>query len=835
MSAKAKTREWVGGRLRFPAEIAAPEPIQPDIIFWLELPEDLVVASSIVDPTDPDISFGETLLAAMREPIAGPPRRPARIRVADAELAAEVRAAAPGIEVVVAPTPELDRIVELLANSLPGIGEPSYLDDGMVDAEVVEDLFAAARLLFVAAPWNTASNGQVLCMDIPQLGVQGACVSIIGDDGEALGVAIFPSLDAFEDFAETLETMADEAGEFLPPEDGEDVDFGSETLSLTFVDAAELPASENDVRVISACMLGLVGFLTKHGHLFEIESFDPVCESFFDEDDLEVRFTIPYEAADLFEANESPGPDTSAGDSLLFQAAGPSLPRRPKVGRNDPCPCGSGKKYKRCCIDRGGGDEARHAPGAAAGEGTVAAVMAWAGRDDDDADEWDERRLQVLGEHLGEACDSLDLHVDDMFDMLGEGLADSLLAWAMEDLLTRRFDVEDEMSMIEEYLERHAWRLNEPNARYLAALGGSAPGLYEVLHVRRGEGLVLMDLVMGGEPVEVVEHSASMQLTRWDRIACRVLDLGDRTVLAGALLHFRDDATDDVVDAVKRMVKKVSRKARKNPALKAAAGEAIDELIWDEVMATTAPLFSSIWLLSTIETLTRPKPELVNFDGEPVAMVKVRLPLDGDPDEASRMIDASPAFERNDEARRWSWVVTADEVATGSAPTMPGGGHPIRGTLELVQRGKKQPALVLETNSRERGERGKELLEELLGERTRPGFLEVEDIGQASERTAAGVGAPADSSIPPEVQAEVRRQFNDGHLRDWIDMEIPALGDKTPRRAVRSKAGRRGVLRLLKEIERAEHRVARDLGVEPYDVTWLWRELGLVEHRPTGA
>jgi len=21
----------------------------------------------------------------------------------------------------------------------------------------------------------------------------------------------------------------------------------------------------------------------------------------------------------------------------------------PKVGRNDPCPCGSGKKYKQCC------------------------------------------------------------------------------------------------------------------------------------------------------------------------------------------------------------------------------------------------------------------------------------------------------------------------------------------------------------------------------------------------------------------------------------------------------------------------------------------------------
>jgi ribosomal protein L7/L12 len=27
----------------------------------------------------------------------------------------------------------------------------------------------------------------------------------------------------------------------------------------------------------------------------------------------------------------------------------PQVPKRRKVGRNDPCPCGSGKKYKKCC------------------------------------------------------------------------------------------------------------------------------------------------------------------------------------------------------------------------------------------------------------------------------------------------------------------------------------------------------------------------------------------------------------------------------------------------------------------------------------------------------
>jgi len=36
---------------------------------------------------------------------------------------------------------------------------------------------------------------------------------------------------------------------------------------------------------------------------------------------------------------------------LLALAAAPPAART-KVGRNDPCPCGSGKKYKKCCLGR---------------------------------------------------------------------------------------------------------------------------------------------------------------------------------------------------------------------------------------------------------------------------------------------------------------------------------------------------------------------------------------------------------------------------------------------------------------------------------------------------
>jgi preprotein translocase subunit SecA len=45
------------------------------------------------------------------------------------------------------------------------------------------------------------------------------------------------------------------------------------------------------------------------------------------------------------------GAEEAAGYSgqLPEQHVTPFKREEPKVGRNDPCPCGSGKKYKKCC------------------------------------------------------------------------------------------------------------------------------------------------------------------------------------------------------------------------------------------------------------------------------------------------------------------------------------------------------------------------------------------------------------------------------------------------------------------------------------------------------
>ena len=40
-------------------------------------------------------------------------------------------------------------------------------------------------------------------------------------------------------------------------------------------------------------------------------------------------------------------------NQIVFEPLRKQLRRNPlRVGRNDPCPCGSGRKFKKCCIGK---------------------------------------------------------------------------------------------------------------------------------------------------------------------------------------------------------------------------------------------------------------------------------------------------------------------------------------------------------------------------------------------------------------------------------------------------------------------------------------------------
>jgi preprotein translocase subunit SecA len=45
---------------------------------------------------------------------------------------------------------------------------------------------------------------------------------------------------------------------------------------------------------------------------------------------------------------EAPTAAGGAGGTQVQNSTAPIVRAGPRVGRNDPCPCGSGKKYKKC-------------------------------------------------------------------------------------------------------------------------------------------------------------------------------------------------------------------------------------------------------------------------------------------------------------------------------------------------------------------------------------------------------------------------------------------------------------------------------------------------------
>ena len=73
--------------------------------------------------------------------------------------------------------------------------------------------------------------------------------------------------------------------------------------------------------------------------------------------DLCLRIEKEDEEDALKKEHEKPAPDHGkplpSVDHLNREHSPPAEPRRrkeTKIGRNDPCPCGSGKKYKKCCL-----------------------------------------------------------------------------------------------------------------------------------------------------------------------------------------------------------------------------------------------------------------------------------------------------------------------------------------------------------------------------------------------------------------------------------------------------------------------------------------------------
>ena len=82
----------------------------------------------------------------------------------------------------------------------------------------------------------------------------------------------------------------------------------------------------------------------------------------------------------------------------------------------------------------------------------IAAILKWSRREG-----WRERFDEVIGAHLGPACEDAGVAPEELPDLLGEHAYVQVLGCALEDFMTCEFEP-DGRNVVDDYLKRRGWK-----------------------------------------------------------------------------------------------------------------------------------------------------------------------------------------------------------------------------------------------------------------------------------------------------------------------------------------------------------------------------------------
>lgn len=453
-------------------------------------------------------------------------------------------------------------------------------------------------------------------------------------------------------------------------------------------------------------------------------------------------------------------------------------------------------------------------------------------------DEWRDAFEEVFQRHVGQACRGAGIALDELADIIGDHGVSNLWGCAFEDFVSSG---SDERNVATDYLKRRGWKESAGTRAYVDALRRSNMSLYEVSDIVVGESFLARDLVRGGEPVRVLERSATRSLKQWDRIAARIVTVMGKTQITGALLAFDHRLANEALAAIERVRKKARAEAVK---LTRTLGRATDEDALtsitgvDEVLAGAAFMFSTLWLDDVLRRALNPTlPEMQNTDGEPIEFITLHFPLSSKANLPAirSALDALPALSKENHSF-WNWLETRKKTGKASARkaataqtfnTTMDNGATVLGNVEITGK-----AVTLSVNSQGRATRGQAMLEAALGGLVRAPLVErqtVEQMMAASPRRTAKNSAPP--PLPPDELKRVVHQGLTDHYRRTLDEPIPALGNRSPRQAAKTARGRDKVVAWLKKLENSSGRQDPEDPIASYDFTWMWEELGVADHR----
>ena len=444
-------------------------------------------------------------------------------------------------------------------------------------------------------------------------------------------------------------------------------------------------------------------------------------------------------------------------------------------------------------------------------------------------DDWKFRLEEVMGEHFGPAMQAFDLEYEEIGAALGDGWDMTLWGVAFEDFLGRELPP-DGRNFVDEYLRRRGWNESAIAKAYMRGLCNSIMSLYGASAIVPGASFLARDLICGGEPVLITERTATRTLKEWDRIAARIVVQGQKRVLAGGVLAFTFEGSEQLIANLQKATFPSSRVTRSAPTVK-------KPLITGDTLRKMAPLFTATWLSDVLpKALGLSRPTLHNSDGDEVVFHEVRFPLTSKtmPEEIGERLTAISGLHRENEAF-WNWL---DEPASTEPPKRNGdaenvlswnvtmeNGRTVLGTIEIRER-----LLIVSINSAARAERAITMLRSALGGLVAPPLTQIQTVGQMMAQRQNR--PPSTSAVPPEIQATLVHATLDKQYRALLEQPVPILGNLTPRAAARTRSGREKLVIWLKHLEnRSRQQPEVTDPMATYDFAWLWRELKIEDLR----
>lgn len=451
-----------------------------------------------------------------------------------------------------------------------------------------------------------------------------------------------------------------------------------------------------------------------------------------------------------------------------------------RLGRNDPCQCGSGKKYKQCCLradeSKMANDQARAVP----------------------------RAIQWLNSMHGRAVrEALDSGFfggleDDEYDQLPDQHNDAYqqimtnaLEWLLADGVITVKGKEQRVADV--VLGRGGPLFSAEQRRWIELLAATSLRLYEVVDVVAGECMILKDILLPEHPpVLVQEKSGSRQAIRFDVIGARIIHLKDQFELSGAAYLFPRNRIWDLLKDLRDELE----------------GLEPDSYLAKEVASVLIPHH---WLMLWVIRLEVPQ-VIDHATGEPVLFITDHYRVE----EWEALDQALAAQADVDGCRETGW----NRVLEGKDGF-------VRTRLS-INLSKHSGQIKVSYRTQIHADEGRPWFEAIAGLTVTFIHREVSHLkGVSGSSPPADEEEPVPAPLPPEIATQLMEKSIRQYYANWADEPIPVLNNKTPREAAQTTEGLEQVKFLLRTYEQGEAQQAKAQSRAQVSYDFLWQSIGI--------